>query len=197
MPQVQKKTYVDRIQKIRQIRLANRAKRERDIEKRVGKKLMWNESQIVNYLATDKVPTQMQHCIIKVRDKVSGSDQEKLISAFNICGAVFTRNGYQQNLSMTLTSKGLRNNMMHRRELEAGDKRARYVSIVQRIYGAAIEDLKREADEKSQTKYQQWKQEKKQEKTQPAKVGLQSTKTLEKATTSSKTTAKQRLKKDQ
>lgn len=194
MPQVEKKTYIDRMQKIRQIRLANRRQREKNIEKRVGKALMWNETQIVDYLATDKVPTQMQHCILKVRDKVQGTDQEKFISAFNICGAVFTRNGYQQSNSMTLTSKGLRNNMMHRREIEAGEKRARYVSIVQRLYGPAIEDLKKEQDQKSQTKYQQWKAKQSPQPEIKSKPGLQSTK---KATTSTKTTAKQRMKRDQ
>lgn len=178
--------YKERIQQIRQTRLANRAKREKDIENRIGKKLMWNETQIVDYLAADKVPTQMQHCILKVREKIPGTEHKKFISAFNICGAVFTRNGYQQPLSMTLTSKGLKNNMMHRREVAAGEKRGRYVSLVDRLYGAAIEDSKQEKEEKAQSEYQKWKKEK--EASNKPKPGLQST---VKATTSS------RMKRDQ
>ena len=68
--------------------------RTRRIEKRVGKPMIFSEEAMLQLLIDRKVPTMVQHCILKVKKKVSGSDHEKFISAFNICGWVFQHYGY-------------------------------------------------------------------------------------------------------
>lgn len=104
--------------------------RKVQIERRVGKKLMFSEMEIINAIRNRKVPTQMQHCILKVFNKVGGeTDRERFISAFNICGANFGRNGYQKYGFLTLTGKGVENNLRHRKEINNASKEARYKQL--------------------------------------------------------------------
>lgn len=195
------KKYNARIRQIKQARELAKIRsqqRDRKIERRVGKKLMWTERQIIEYIADKKIPTQMQHCILKVREKVPGTDMERFISAFNICGWVFTTYRYQQPNSMTLTSKGLRNNMLHRRELESGSKRARYKALEERLYGLMAQDLIKEREDKAKDEYDDWKQ--KQTSKRKLKKEISRTASKEKKVKSTKKatkSAKQRMKDDE
>ncbi|MGL4400155.1 MAG: hypothetical protein ACRCXD_09830 [Luteolibacter sp.] len=100
---------------------------------------------MINLILLKRINTSMQHCVIKVMPKVQGGEKDKFLSAFNICGAVFEKYGYQKAGEMRLTPKGLRNNMRHRSEVDAGFKESRYDSMQERIWGAA---LRRAVEEK-------------------------------------------------
>lgn len=125
--------------------------RRRNVEARAkGVPLLFQEEGMIDLMLRNKVPTQMQHCIIKVHQKVQGSEQERFISAFNICAATFIKWGYQQPRSMTLTGKGMRNNMQHRREPDAGWKADRYRWLVNRLWRGYLE--RRDKELKSRKK---------------------------------------------
>lgn len=134
--------------------------RERNILLRAGKALIFSEDQMVDLIAAKKVPTQMQHCIIKVMQKMPGNDKERFISAFNICGAVFQNHGYQQPGTTTLTPKGLQNNLRHRREVDGGTKSSNYRSIEQRLWAPSVDRSVKSKTQKAQTEYEQWKAQK-------------------------------------
>lgn len=142
--------YIKRIQAIR----------ERNIKARAKKALIFNENQMLDIISQNKVPTQMQHCIIKVMDKVPGSEHERFLSAFNICGAVFGKNGYQKPNTTILTSKGLQNNLRHRREVDAGAKTAKYKAIEQKLWANYLKIAADEKANKAKKEYEDWKQSK-------------------------------------
>lgn len=128
-PNPQQRNYIEREKQIR----------ERNVRARAGgKALILSEDKIVDIIADRRMPTEMQHCIIKVLPKVSGSDKERFIAATNICQAVFQKNGYQTNGDTTLTPKGLKNNLRHRREVDNGFKESRYRAIEQRLWGGSV-----------------------------------------------------------
>lgn len=119
--------------------------RQQRIEARAGSRLIYSEDAMVGLILLKRVNTSMQHCVLKVMQKTQGGDKDKFLSAFNICGAVFEKYGYQKSGEMRLTPKGLRNNMRHRSEVDAGFKESRYASLQERVWGAA---LRRAAEEK-------------------------------------------------
>jgi hypothetical protein len=131
--------------------------REKNITRRAGKALIFNEDEMINLISQNKVPTQMQHCIIKVMDKVPGNEKEKFLSAFNICGAVFGKNGYQKPNTTILTPKGLQNNLRHRREVDSGAKSSRYKAIEQRLWSASVKRSEQEKKNKAKKDYEDWK----------------------------------------
>jgi hypothetical protein len=134
--------------------------RERNILSRAGKALIFRESEMIDLISQNKVPTQMQHCIIKVMPKMSGPEKEQFISAFNICGAVFQKHGYQKPRSTILTGKGLQNNLRHRREDGGGIKTSNYKSIEQRLWAAQVFRAEKDKEKKAQENYEKFKQEK-------------------------------------
>lgn len=125
--------------------------REKNILNRAGKALIFNEPKILELMLNRKVPTQMQHCIIKVQQKMAGTDKEAFVSAFNICQAVFQNHGYQYPDSTTLTSKGLQNNMRHRREVGNSMKEARFRQMTSWFKNEMVE-AERQKNESLRTK---------------------------------------------
>lgn len=123
-----RKEYLDRFKKIRAKRIAKRA----------GKDLIFDEDAMVGHLAQDEVPACMQHCVLQVRKKMSGSDKEKYISSYNICAAVFQKHGYMKKNSLKLTAKGKTNNTRHMREKEAGKKRGQFITLTRRLWRTSI-----------------------------------------------------------
>lgn len=128
--------YVRRIAKARTAR----------IEKRVGKPMIFTEEAILKLLMEKKVPTMVQHCILKVKEKVKGSPHERFVSAFNICGWVFQTYGYlrRSNSQMPMTGKGIKRNRQHQREKEASRKFSEYNSLVRKLWGPSVAALKKE-----------------------------------------------------
>ena len=119
--------------------------RRRNVESRTkGVPLLFQEEAMIDLMLRNKVPTEMQHCVIKVHSKVKGTEHERYISAFNICAATFIKYGYQQPRSMTLTGKGMRNNLQHRREPDAGWKADRYKWLVNRLWRGYLERREKE-----------------------------------------------------
>lgn len=116
--------------------------REKRILKRIGgTPLIFDEMRMLEALVDREVPTMMQHCILRVVKKVPGTEKEKFISAFNICAAVFQKNGYMYSRSFKMTGKGSKNNMRHQREKEASLKRSRYMSLVSRLWRKSMEAI--------------------------------------------------------
>lgn len=139
-------TYILRIQQIRDKNVRARAK---------GKDLTFTEVGMIDIMRQNKVPVCMKHCVIKVFLKVAGADQEKFLSAFNICGAVFKKNGYmgpnvsganpaQTQYVITLTGKGMRNNTRHRLEKEGGKKNSEYNALQSRLWQGYIDRRNRD-----------------------------------------------------
>lgn len=126
--------YIKRIQLIRERNVLSRTK---------GKPLIFNETQIIDLMLQNKIPTCMQHCCLKVFPKMAGSEHEKFISAINICGAVFQKYGYMRVGSTVLTGKGIRNNSRHRLELDAGSKRAVYEALKNRLWRGYLDRRQR------------------------------------------------------
>lgn len=149
------------------------------IEKRVGKPMIYSEEAMLQLLIDRKVPTMVQHCILKVKEKVQGSPHEKFISAFNICGWVFQHYGYleKSNSKMSMTGKGLKRNMQHQKEgkpikaksrngkpvkaakkkkpvKSAEQKAGEYKALVSQLWGPSIAGLKKDQnkDEKDLAK---------------------------------------------
>jgi hypothetical protein len=117
--------YIKRIQDIRERNILSRTK---------GKPLIFNEGQIIDLMMQNLIPTCMQHCILKVFPKMSGSEHEKFISAVNICAAVFQKYGYMKPGVTILSGKGVRNNTRHRLEVDAGAKHASYDNLKIRLW---------------------------------------------------------------
>lgn len=126
--------YLIRMQQIRERNVLSRTK---------GKPLIFNESQLIDLMLQNKIPTCMQHCIIKVFPKMQGTEHEKFISAGNICAAVFQKYGYMKAGVTILTGKGLRNNTRHRLELDAGTKHAQYEALKTRLWRAFLDRRQR------------------------------------------------------
>jgi len=124
--------FYDRFKQIRAQRVASRAK---------GVPLRYNEDEMLEKLKEAMIPTQMKHCVIAVEPKMAGTPHERYLSAFNICAAVFEKNGYQQPKTMNLTGKGLRNNMQHRREPDAGFKNSRFDFLTKRLWQGHLNRL--------------------------------------------------------
>jgi len=125
--------------------------REKNILNRAGKALIFNEPKILDLVMNRKVPNQMQHCIIKVQKKMGGTDKEAFVSAFNICQAVFQNYGYQYPDTTTLTSKGLQNNMRHRREIGNSAKESRFRQMTTWFKNEMVE-AERQKNESSKQK---------------------------------------------
>lgn len=115
-----------------------RRAREKRVVKKAGKKLIWDEEKMIEALAEDMVPVQMQHCILRVHPKMSGKPKDRFLSAFNICGSVFQKYGYMRKNSFKLNAKGVKNERRHKRETEASSKRTRYLALVKKLWGASI-----------------------------------------------------------
>lgn len=131
------------------IRRLARARTKR-IEKRVGKPMIFTEEAMLQLLIDRKVPTMVQHCVLKVKEKVQGSPHEKFISAFNICGWVFQHYGYlrSSNTQMPITGKGVKRNRQHQREKVAGKKQADFNNLVRKLWGPNMAGLKKEQTKK-------------------------------------------------
>ena len=129
--------YHDRMAAIRHMR----------IRKRAGKPLIHEEDEMLGYIGDNKVPTMIQHCVLKVMKKMPGGDREKFLSAFNICSATFSKHGYTREGSMNMTGPGVKRNRRHQREKEASVKKTRYSNTVDRLWRAAIKRSKREVRE--------------------------------------------------
>lgn len=128
--------YIDRLADLRAQRVRRRA----------GKALIHEEPEMLGLIGKNKVPTMIQHCVLKVIKKMPGSDKEKFLSAFNICSATFSKHGYTQRGSMSMTGKGVKRNRRHQREKEASVKKTRYNNLVDRLWKASI---KRQAESKA------------------------------------------------
>lgn len=117
--------FIARIQNIRERNILSRTK---------GKPLIFSENELIDLMLQNKIPTCMQHCILKVFPKMEGTEHEKFISAGNICASVFQKYGYMKASSTVLTGKGLRNNYRHRLELDAGSKASAYKNLQDRLW---------------------------------------------------------------
>lgn len=120
--------YLDRLAEIRAQRVRRRA----------GKALIHEEPQMLDLISANKVPTMIQHCILKVGKKMPGSEKEKFLSAFNICSATFSKYGFTNRGTMNMTGKGVKRNRRHQREKEASTKKTRYNNLVDRLWKSAI-----------------------------------------------------------
>lgn len=126
--------YLQRIIRVRHQNLMRHSK---------GVPLIFPEEEVIAMMANMSRPvnTSMQHCVLKVFPKMKGSDHEKFVSAFNICAATFVKHGYmtrgQQSLS--LTAKGMQNNLRHRLEVHAGTKYNNYTSLVKKLWTVYID----------------------------------------------------------
>jgi hypothetical protein len=123
--------------------------RQTRIEKRVGRALIVPEEEMLDYISSRKVPTMMQHCILKVNKKVDGTPTEKFISAFNICTACFRRYGYMRS-AMTMTGRGVKRNRRHQREKEASSKKSRYNSLVNKLWVSSLRRFRQDKKEAAQ-----------------------------------------------
>jgi hypothetical protein len=131
--------YIKRIQVMRERNILSRTK---------GKPLIFRENQVIDLLMANKIPAQMQHCILKVFPKMQGSGHEKFISAVNICAAVFQKYGYMKPGVTTLTGKGLRNNMRHRLEVDAGRKKSQYDALKNGLWRGYLDRREKELQTK-------------------------------------------------
>jgi hypothetical protein len=120
------------------------ALRQKRIERRAGKALIHDEEAILDFVSANKVPTMIQHCVLKVSKKVGGDGKEKFISAFNICSACFSKHGYTRAGTMGMTGKGLKRNRLHQREKEASSKKAKYNGLVTQLWANSIKQLDKE-----------------------------------------------------
>lgn len=115
------------------------ALRKKRIEQRAGKALIITEEEMLEAIDKNKVPTMIQHCILKVSKKIGGNPKEAYLSAVNICGATFADYGYlRKRGSLSMTGKGVKRNRMHQREKEAPAKKARYLSMTQKNWRTAL-----------------------------------------------------------
>lgn len=119
--------------------------RRRRIEKRAGKELIIPEEEMLDAIRRNKIPTMIQHCILKVNKKVGGNDKEKFLSACNICAATFAKHGYlKARGSLQMTGKGIKRNRQHQREKEAGSKKGKYQGLVTRVWRAQMGRMDKE-----------------------------------------------------
>lgn len=125
--------------------------RQKRIESRAGKALIIEEEEMLSLIEGNKVPTMLQHCILKVMKKMGGSEREQFISAVNICSATFSKYGYTK-LPMRMTGKGIKRNRLHQREKEASGKKARYNGKVRKLWAASIKRMKEERSEEKKSK---------------------------------------------
>jgi hypothetical protein len=119
-----------------------------------GVPLRYNEQEMLLKLKENIIPTQMKHCVIAVEPKMQGTPHERYLSAFNICAAVFEKNGYQVPKTMKLTGKGLRNNMQHRREPDNSFKNSRFDFMTKRLWQGHINRIQ-ESIERGREKLRQ------------------------------------------
>lgn len=129
------KVFYDRFAKIRKER----------IEKRVSRNLIYDEDEMLRMLMDRKVPTMIQHCILKVSKKVKGGGRAKYLSAFNICVSVFAKYGYIKNTKgkgIEQTGKGTKRNRLHQNETDAGTKNSAYQAITSNLWSSSIDKLR-------------------------------------------------------
>lgn len=132
------------MQKARERRVLARARAAGGASR--SRELAFGESEIIQAVDKKKIPTQMQHCILKVYKKARGGNRkEKYIGAFNICVATFAKHKYQKKDSLKLTAKGIKNNRRHQREKEASGKKSKFNQLNRAVWG---QDLKRIAKDK-------------------------------------------------
>lgn len=120
--------YLDRLAELRSQRVRRRA----------GKALIHEEPEMLGLIGANKVPTMIQHCVLKVMKKMPGNDKERFLSAFNICSATFSKYGFTRRGTMGMTGKGVKRNRRHQREKEASSKKTRYNNTVDRLWKSAI-----------------------------------------------------------
>lgn len=137
-----KKEFLTRMQR-------NRVKRHAGIVGRVGD-LIFDENKMLEQILDRKVPTMMQHCVIKVMPKLEGTDRVAFIGAYNICSSVFMKYGYvrKNSVNFKMTAKGVANNRRHQREKEASRKKARWDSLVKRLWQNAMNEIKQQRKER-------------------------------------------------
>jgi len=89
----------------------------------------------------DRVPAQLAHCIVAVKDGKNGGKKKSVRAAWNICRWAMTRNGYLkppykkggQVSSIRQTQKGARRTMKHAMEKEAPAKYKRFKDLFRDI----------------------------------------------------------------
>lgn len=148
--------------------------RQKRIESRAGKALIHEEMEMLEFIDGNKVPTMIQHCVLKVMKKVGGDEKEQFISAFNICSATFSKHGYTRPASMGMTGAGIKRNRRHQREKEASAKKARYNGLVRKLWASSIKRMKEDrakgpASAKKQTNIAKRRKAQSKAKAQPAK----------------------------
>jgi hypothetical protein len=108
-----------------------------------GVALIFPEEEVIAQLANMSRPvnTSMQHCVLKVFPKMGGTSEEKFLSAYNICSATFIKHGYMMKTQdgLSLTAKGMQNNLRHRREVAAGAKNSNFISLVNKLWAVYID----------------------------------------------------------
>lgn len=127
------------------------ALRHKRILARAGKALIHEEGEILELIEANRVPTMIQHCILKVSKKLGGNEREAFISAVNICSATFSKYGYT-NAGMKMTGKGIKRNRRHQREKEASGKKGRYNGKVRKLWAASIKRMKEERSQQKKSK---------------------------------------------
>lgn len=99
-------------------------------------------SAMVLLLRKKRVPTMVQHCVLKVYPQMRGNQLQKFSAAYNICLAVFQDYGYLAESSPTkMTGKGVARNRKHQRENVAGRKKRLFDAVVQKIFGGIFKKL--------------------------------------------------------
>lgn len=132
-----RREYLDRFKQIRHKR----------VMKKAGKALLVDEDTMLGLIAERKVPTMVQHCVLKVKKKMDlkhANEKDAYLSAFNICIWVFREYGYMRRNGFTMTGKGVKRNRLHQREKEAAQKRSKYDRLTNRLWRAAIADYNEE-----------------------------------------------------
>lgn len=114
------------------------------VQRAGGKKMIHSEDEMLDHIRNKKVPTMMQHCVVKVYKKMKGNGRERFLAAYNICAAVFQNNGYLKSEQMSMTGKGLKNNRRHQRESEASRKKSKYKGMVSSLWEHSIKRLEKQ-----------------------------------------------------
>jgi hypothetical protein len=99
-------------------------------------------AEMVLLLRKKKVPTMVQHCILKVYPKMHGNQLQRFHKAYNICVAVFQKHGYMFESSPTkMTGKGVSRNRKHQRETISGRKSRLFDAVIDKIFGVIFQKL--------------------------------------------------------
>jgi len=79
--------------------------------------MRYNAEDIVELVERKKVPQMIKHCVIKVFQQKSGSNEQKFINSFQTCMDTFKKHGYMYKGAYSkLTFRGIKQNRKHQRE---------------------------------------------------------------------------------